>query len=86
MGNRVTVAAERRPCVGVGPQECLVVNGENFFDEIEGFEHQPGQSCRIRVRKTKIANPPADGSSERWTMVGKARCRRAQGNTRRGVD
>ncbi|MFM7626571.1 MAG: DUF4377 domain-containing protein [Gammaproteobacteria bacterium] len=39
------VAAERKPCTGVGPMECL------------------------RVREERVTNPPADGSSLRWTLV-----------------
>lgn len=36
---------------------CLVVNGEAFNAEIEGFTYQPGIQYRITVSKTELPNP-----------------------------
>lgn len=69
------VAPERRPCTGVAPMECLQVRDapdrpwQNFYSEIEGFTHEPGYRYELRVREDRGANPPADGSSLRWTLV-----------------
>ena len=40
-----------------------------FYSEIEGFTHEPGFDYELRVREEKVANPPADGSSLRRTLV-----------------
>ena len=42
---------------------------QNFYGEIEGFTHEPGFRYELRVREEPVANPPADGSSLRWTLV-----------------
>lgn len=69
------VAAERKPCTGVAPMECLQVREapdrpwQFFYGEIEGFTHEPGYDYELRVREEKVAAPPADGSSLRWTLV-----------------
>lgn len=69
------VAAERKPCTGVAPMECLQVREstdrpwQHFYSEIEGFVFEPGFDYELRVLEEKVANPPADGSSLRWTLV-----------------
>ena len=47
----VTVGPYREHCVGVAPQMCLVVNDELFYDEIDGFDHQPGYQYRLRIEQ-----------------------------------
>ena len=47
----VTVGPQRMECVGVAPQMCLVVNDELFYDEIDGFDHQPGYAYRLRIER-----------------------------------
>jgi hypothetical protein len=69
------VAPERKPCTGVAPMECLQVREsadrpwQYFYSEIEGFTHEPGFDYELRVREEKVADPPADGSSLRWTLI-----------------
>ena len=69
------VAAERKPCTGVGPMECLQVREaadrpwQYFYSEIEGFTHEPGYVYELRVLEQTVPNPPADGSSLRWRLV-----------------
>ncbi len=69
------VGPELVECVGVGPMQCMQVkedpNGEyqNFFNAIEGFTFEPGYTYELRVNVETIANPPADGSSLRYTLV-----------------
>jgi heat shock protein HslJ len=62
-------------CAGVGPQQCLLVKEDPnaewtfFYDRIEGFEYEPGYEYELRVMEEKIANPPADASAIRWTLL-----------------
>ncbi len=69
------VAAERRRCEGEGMRQCLVVRIEpdtvwkNFFDPIDGFEPEASVRYRIRVERTPVARPPADGSAFRYRLL-----------------
>lgn len=36
---------------------------QNFYDNIEGYTHQPGVRNVVRVKRYTLKNPPADGSS-----------------------
>lgn len=62
-------------CVGVGPQTCMQVRESEdddwtlFYDQIFGFEHEPGIFYELRVTETEIENPPADGSSIEVALV-----------------
>ena len=65
-------------CQGVAPQTCLQVreikyneqgiktqtdqNWSNFYDSIEGYEHNPNERQIIRVKRYEIKNPAADQS------------------------
>ncbi len=40
-----------------GPRQCLMVNGELFYDTIDGYRHEAGQGRLIRVERTQICNP-----------------------------
>lgn len=70
----VYIAAERKPCVGVIPQECLQIREHQdedwqlFYDEIEGFEPEPGIAYRLRIKEYQLENPPADASSTKWVL------------------
>ena len=69
------VGPEQVDCVGVAPQQCLLVryapeeDYQFFYSTIEGFEYEPGYDYELLVEKTPIANPPADASSLRWTLL-----------------
>ncbi len=72
----VYVASEMRPCTaGVARTTCLQVREtesqpwELHYFGYEGFEHKPGVEYRLRVRGTPVANPPADSSSIRWSLI-----------------
>lgn len=72
----VYVASEVRPCTaGVARTTCLQVREtesqpwELHYFSYEGFEHKPGVEYRLRVRGTPVANPPADASSVRWSLI-----------------
>jgi heat shock protein HslJ len=71
----ILVAHFTSECVGVGPQECLNVRTPEetewtlWYAGIEGFEHEAGYDYRLVVSETTVADPPADGSSIKWTLV-----------------
>ena len=71
----IMVAHFLSDCVGVGPQQCLNVRESAeaewtlWYDPIEGFEYEAGYDYLLRIRETTVANPPADASSIRWTLI-----------------
>lgn len=62
----VTVGPEMVDCVGVGPMKCLVVDGELFYDPIDGFEHEEGYTYRLKIERfnqfPEDEEPPQDAS------------------------
>ncbi|MCH9657308.1 DUF4377 domain-containing protein [archaeon] len=62
-------------CVGVGPQQCMLVREnpdsewEMFYDHIDGFTYQEGTEYVISVKITEVKSPPADGSSLKYVLV-----------------
>jgi heat shock protein HslJ len=69
-------------CVGVAPQKCLLVKEQPgdewamYYDQIQGFDYEPGFEYELRIVEEKVENPPADASSIRWVLqevVSKAR-------------
>jgi heat shock protein HslJ len=71
----VLVAHFVSECVGVGPQQCLNVRESAdddwtlWYDPIDGFEHEAGYDYRLMISETHVADPPADASSIRWTLI-----------------
>jgi hypothetical protein len=69
------VGPQTADCTGVAPMKCLQVkentseNWSNFYSNIEGFTYEPGYEYVLKVKTEKIANPPADGSSIKYTLV-----------------
>ncbi|RBL93594.1 DUF4377 domain-containing protein [Chitinophaga flava] len=70
----IYVKEAKEPCTGVAPMECLQIKGlkdtswSNLFTNIEGFKYTPGYRYKLLVRVTTIKNPPADGSSIKYTL------------------
>jgi hypothetical protein len=62
-------------CVGVGPQQCLLVKERStdqwtyFYDSIQGFTFEPGYLYVLQVRRRTVRNPPADGSSAEYHLL-----------------
>lgn len=72
------ISPETKSCTGVAPQTCLQVRELKyndsgvktqldkdwtlFYDQIEGFEHNPAEHQVIRVKRYEIKNPAADQS------------------------
>ncbi|MEM7112303.1 MAG: META domain-containing protein [Chloroflexota bacterium] len=69
------VGAETADCVGVAPQQCLLVkfdpnaSWEFEYDGIEGFDYEAGFEYELRVQRIDVPNPPADGSSFYYQLV-----------------
>lgn len=73
------VNSSKLPCTGVGPMSCLQIQENDnieegkwnfFYSNIEGFEYQPGNIYRLRVKVNKMEEPiPADASSLRYELV-----------------
>ncbi|MGH6781272.1 MAG: DUF4377 domain-containing protein [Sphingomonadaceae bacterium] len=70
----IYVSAETKPCTGVAPMTCLQIREKEsdpwtlHYYGIEGFTPEPGIEYRLRIIEEKVANPPADASSIRWTL------------------
>lgn len=67
-------------CTGMANRMCLQVQRgdqmepgqwENFYNEIQGFDWQPGYLYKLRVRENRIppSQVPADASSIKYTLV-----------------
>ena len=41
---------------------------EHFYDQIDGYSHEPGVRNVLRVKRYRIANPPADASSLAYVL------------------
>lgn len=71
----VQIAGQRAPCTGVAQQLCLQVRTqpgapwELHYGDIAGFDWKVGVEYVLRVRETTVAQPPADGSTRRWTLI-----------------
>jgi heat shock protein HslJ len=71
----IYVGPELVDCVGVAPQKCMLVkeNPEDeytlFYDQIENFEYEEGYEYELVILEEQVADPPADASSIKWTLV-----------------
>jgi hypothetical protein len=69
------VADHYQDCTGVGPMKCLLVkidgapNWTYHYTGIKGFTYEEGFEYKLVVKREKIKNPPADGSSIRYSLV-----------------
>lgn len=51
------IAPHKKSCFGAFPMQCLVVNGDYFYDHIEGFEFEDGYRYILKVSKIQYCNP-----------------------------
>ena len=68
----VTVGPETEQCVGVAPQTCLVVDGQLFYDEIAGFDYEPGYTYRIVMEQYDRwpgREPPQDAGQYGYRLI-----------------
>ncbi|MDR2955749.1 MAG: DUF4377 domain-containing protein [Prevotella sp.] len=72
---RITIASEQGDCVGVAPMKCLLVkkdgqtDWEFFYNNIEGFNYEPGYEYILEVKVEKVEMPAADQSSLKYTLI-----------------
>jgi len=72
---KLTVASQQGDCIGVAPMKCLLVKKEEqvgwefFYNNIEGFNYEPGYEYVIEVKVDSVQNPAADQSSLKYTLV-----------------
>lgn len=64
----------RVPCYGESLQACYLVSedGGNFellYDGVDGLDYVWGHRYEATVRVSDVRNPPADGSSLRYTII-----------------
>ena len=78
------ISPQTKNCTGVAPQTCLQVreikydqsglktqvdkDWSLFYDQIEGFEHQPDVRQIIKVKRYEIKNPAADQSKYAYVL------------------
>lgn len=71
----IYIGPQRVACEGVAPQTCYQYKEAAdsdwllFYDEIAGFEWQPGFTYELRVAVQTLENPPADASALRYELV-----------------
>ncbi|MFS8131111.1 MAG: DUF4377 domain-containing protein [Candidatus Dojkabacteria bacterium] len=70
-----TIDSNKYPCTGSGPMECYKIQYNQkgqflyFYDQIEGFNYEAGYEYVLLVGKETVINPPADGSSIKYTLL-----------------
>lgn len=68
------IAADTVPCTKGGPvaqpvqTQCLVVNGETFYEDIEGYDHQEGVGRTLKIARTQICDPDVFNSCPQDTV------------------
>ncbi len=69
----VTVGPKLLDCVGVGPRKCLEVNGQFFYEGIDGFMHEEGYSYRLEIEQYDAfpgeEEPPQDASRYGYRLI-----------------
>jgi heat shock protein HslJ len=66
---------EMANCIGVVPGKCLQYRYKTsqpwllLHGQIQGFNYEAGNMYKLKIRETKVKNPPADGSSIKRTLV-----------------
>jgi heat shock protein HslJ len=73
------INSSKFPCTGVAPMSCLQIQENKsieegkwnfFYSNIAGFEYEPGNIYRIKVKVQKIGSPiPADASSLQYQLI-----------------
>ena len=73
------VHSAKLDCTAVGKITCLQIQKGNeidlnkewnlFYSQIIGFKYQPGFIYKLNIKEEAIENPPADGSSIKYTLI-----------------
>ena len=69
----VTVGSELKECVVVGPMQCMVVDGNLFYDRIDGFDFVQGYVYRLKIERYDAwpdeEEPPQDASKYGYRLI-----------------
>ena len=74
-GETLYINSQLVDCVGVGPMQCMQVRSDEqqawglFYQQIEGFQFEPGYRYRLTVSKEQLTDVPADSSSLRYQLI-----------------
>jgi Domain of unknown function (DUF4377) len=69
------VGPEKATCYGPFERTCLLVREdpsaewELFYDDIRGFEWEPGYEWKLRVSRGRISKPLQDQSAYTWDLI-----------------
>ncbi len=69
------VASKKADCSGVGQQKCYLIrktpdgNWVLHYEEIQGLDYEPGYSYKVKVKRHKLNNAPADRSTYQYEVV-----------------
>ena len=68
------VADKLVECTGVGKQQCMLVRESAeeewayFYQQIEGFNYEPGFYYELKVAVSEVKDPPADASGLHYAL------------------
>ena len=69
----VTVGPARQACYGPFRRMCLIVDGGFFYDEIDGFTHEPGYEYRLSIERYDAfpgqKEPPQDAGRYGYRLL-----------------
>lgn len=69
----ITVGPARQECYGPFRRMCLIVDGGFFYEEIDGFTHEPGYEYRLRIERYNAfpgqKEPPQDAGRYGYRLV-----------------
>ncbi|MBL0627960.1 DUF4377 domain-containing protein [Aeromonas jandaei] len=74
-GETLYINSQLVDCVGVGPMQCMQVRSDEqqpwtlFYQNIEGFQFEPGYQYQLTVSKEQLTNVPADAPSLRYQLI-----------------
>lgn len=74
-GETLYINSQLVDCVGVGSMQCMQVRSDEqqawtlFYQQIEGFQFEPGYQYQLTVSKEQLTNVPADAPSLRYRLI-----------------
>lgn len=81
---QVSVGPARQECYGPFRRMCLVVDGQYFYNEIDGFHHEPGYEYKLRIERYDAfpgeKEPPQDTGIYGYRLVEVVSKTRADGS------
>lgn len=69
---QVSVAPHRVKCQSMIPMNCLVIDGEYFYENIIGFTHEAGTTYQLEIERSPRAAPGEiihDGSYYSYRLI-----------------